>query len=128
MRQWAIMLVLVAACAPSSARSGSSRDTITAEDIDQLNVSTAMDVIQRLHPEFLRGRGRNSISAGDAQYPVVYVDGVRAGELNVLRGIPAHDVRQIQFVSATDATTRYGTGHTGGVIEVRLRGGSPMRS
>ena len=116
------LVVVAVGCSGATQPTGQSRDVITVADIEKINVSNAMDVIQRLHPEFLRGRGRNSIASGDAQYPVVYVDGVRAGELSVLRSIPANDVREIRFVSAADATTRYGTGHTGGVIEVRIRG------
>ena len=112
-----VLLSALAGCSGATRSSGQSRNVITASEIAEINVSTAMDVIQRLHPEFLRGRGRNSISSGEAQYPVVYVDGVRAGELAVLRDIPASDVREIRFVNAADATTRYGTGHTGGVIE-----------
>jgi len=124
MRRLAMVIAMsaVAACSGATRSSGQNRNVITVADIEAINVSNAMDVIQRLHPEFLRGRGRNSIASGDAQFPVVYVDGVRAGELEVLRSIPAHDVREIRFVSAADATTRYGTGHTGGVIEVRIRG------
>jgi hypothetical protein len=29
-------------------------------------------------------------------------------------------VRRVEFINARDATTRYGTGHTGGVILVDL--------
>jgi outer membrane cobalamin receptor len=124
MRRLAVLVGLMAlvGCSSATRSPAQNRNVITAAEIEAINVSNAMDVIQRLHPEFLRGRGRNSISAAEAQYPIVYVDGVKAGELEVLRTIPAHDVREIRFVSAADATTRYGTDHTGGVIEVRIRG------
>jgi outer membrane cobalamin receptor len=124
MRRLAVLVVLLGAagCSAATQSSGQNRNVITAEEIEAINVSSAMDVIQRLHPEYLRGRGRNSITSAEAQYPIVYVDGVRTGELEVLRSIPAHDVREIRFVTAADATTRYGTDHTGGVIEVTIRG------
>lgn len=31
------------------------------------------------------------------------------------------DVQEDRHISASDATTRYGTGHTGGAIEIRIR-------
>jgi hypothetical protein len=53
--------------------------------------------------------------------PLVYVNGVRYGEPQTLRNLRVQEVEEIRFISATDATTRWGTGHTGGVIEVMLR-------
>lgn len=115
-------LVLALACSSSrGAGPGGNRNVITSDEIRALNVSTAMDVVQRLRPEFLRGRGRASIQDPAAQFPVVYVDGVRAGGIDALRTIGATDVLEIRYINSTDATTRYGTGHTGGVIEVRIR-------
>jgi hypothetical protein len=52
---------------------------------------------------------------------VIYVNGMRAGPLEALRSISAVDVQEIRYISAADATTRWGTGHSGGVIEVRIR-------
>jgi len=114
-------LAWLAACASGGSGPAGRRDVITYEQIQNVNVSTAMEVIERLRPEYVRGRGRTSFDGPDTQLPVVYVDGVRAGGVDALRNISAHDVREIRYVNATDATTRYGTGHTGGVIEVRIR-------
>jgi hypothetical protein len=47
--------------------------------------------------------------------------GVRMGGLEELHSIRAADVESIRFINARDATTRWGTGHMGGVIEVLLR-------
>jgi hypothetical protein len=123
MRNWTTMIVVLglAACASGGSGTQSRRDVITYEQIQSVSVSTAMEVIERLRPEYVRGRGRTSFDGADATLPVVYVDGVRAGGVEALRTISANDVREIRYVNATDATTRYGTGHTGGVIEVRIR-------
>jgi hypothetical protein len=116
-----VIALVAAACASSGGAARGDRDVITLEQIQSVSASTAMDVIQRLRPEFVRGRGRSSVQDPTAQFPVVYVDGVRTGGLEALRSISAIDVREIRYVNSTDATTRYGTGHTGGVIEVRIR-------
>ncbi len=52
---------------------------------------------------------------------MVYLDGMRTGGVPVLRNIDANNVREIRYVPARDATTKYGTGHSQGVIEVRTR-------
>ena len=78
------------------------------------NASTAMEVVRRLRPAWLLSRGAD---------PVVYVDNVRRpGGVDVLFNVPIGQIRLLEFIGAADATTRWGTGHTGGVIQV-LTGG-----
>jgi outer membrane cobalamin receptor len=50
--------------------------------------------------------------------PVVYVDNVRFGDLETLQSIPITGIAEIRYMSGPDATTRWGTGVLGGVIEV----------
>jgi hypothetical protein len=38
--------------------------------------------------------------------------------VEALRDISVEQIRELRFIDAKDATTRYGTGHTSGVIEV----------
>lgn len=118
------LLAVLVGCASSAngRRSLQSRNVITTEEIESLNVSTAFEVIQQLRPHFLQGRGQSSIQDPGSSVPVVYVNGVRYGPPSVLQGIRAMDLREIRYLSASDATTRYGTGHVGGVIEVDTRG------
>jgi hypothetical protein len=117
----ALAVIVMTACASGQGTATAPRDVITIEEIQRLNVSTAMEIVERLRPEFLRGRGRVSMNQPEAQFPVVYVNGLRAGRLEALRTITASDVDEIRYISAADATTRWGTGHTGGVIAVRIR-------
>jgi hypothetical protein len=58
-----------------------------------------------------------SITQGP-QDVVVYVDQTRMGGPSTLAQIPITDVKEIQYLSATDATQRYGTGHGAGAIIV----------
>ncbi len=69
--------------------------------------------MRRLRPRWLRGRG------GDL--PVVYVEQVRRGELEVLERLVPEDVAELRFLSAGDATLRFGTNHAGGAILVSLK-------
>ncbi len=74
------------------------------------NASTAMEVVRRLRPAWLLARGAD---------PVVYVDNVRRpGGVDALFNVPVGQIRLLEFIGAADATTRWGTGHTGGVIQV----------
>jgi len=123
---WMIALLVVAGCTAggtpgSAAAPGQPRDLITREQIDGMPVSSAWEVVQRLRPEFLRPR--NPSSSVNRNLAVVYVDGMRRGQPETLRSIPANDVEEIRFVNAIDAQQRYGPDHTGGVIEIRVRRG-----
>ena len=82
------------------------------------NDVTAMSLISRLRPAWLRARGPNSFSDPTAQFPIVYIDEVRHGGLGTLYQIPASEIYRIQFFSTSDATTRWGTGHPAGVINI----------
>ena len=59
--------------------------------------------------------------APNSLLPVVFVDNVPQASIESLRGISARDVQYVRFLSAADATTRYGTGYMAGVIEVVLK-------
>jgi len=124
MRRFMLLCLVctLAACASTRVRPSRSSDLITADEIEAASVSNAYDAIARLRPAFLRGRGQSSIQTPGSDLPIVYVNGLRTGTIEHLRSIPAQDVQQIRYINATDATTRFGTGHTGGVIEVTTRG------
>jgi len=115
------VLVLFAGCSSSGGRSGAgSGNTITQTNIESLGMSSenAYAVIDRIRPTWLRQRGPTSIQDPNSGFPVVYLDGTRFGEVDQLRGIRADLVASIQFLNASDATTRYGLGHVGGAILV----------
>ena len=113
-------LTSLAACAPSSAPAGPSRlsDPLGAEEISSVAVSTAYEAIQALRPQWLQRRGTFSLMDPNSGYPTVVVDDIQRGELDLLRNIRAEVVAEIRYVNARDATTRYGTGFSGGAIEV----------
>ena len=100
---------------PSRVRGG--RDVITADELASIDVQNALQAVQRLRPNFLRPQGPMSITQGQ-QSVVVYVDNARMGGPEALEQIPITDVKEIRYLNATDATQRYGTGHTAGAIVV----------
>jgi hypothetical protein len=71
----------------------------------------------------LRGRGPTSptgVGAGE-MLPRVYVDDVSYGNINSLSNLNTNQIREIRFLSAQNATTRWGTGHMAGVILVTTK-------
>ncbi|HEY2376528.1 MAG TPA: TonB-dependent receptor plug domain-containing protein [Gemmatimonadaceae bacterium] len=128
----AAIVVLIPGCASSPAgqsatqqsssdpsRAHGSRDVITSEELAKVDVQTALDAVRRLRPNFLQTHGGQSSSLTmGPQEIVVYVDNTRMGGPNALAQIPVSDVKEIQYLSGTDATQRYGTGHGAGAIIV----------
>jgi len=128
MRHLRFSLLLAAAtfagaCASSSAASGPSAattrtrsDVITAEELAKVDAPNAYLAVQRLRPQFLQTRGQTTIMGSSAIQ--VYVDGTRMGGLESLQQIPTNDVKEIRWLSSSEATQRFGTGNAQGAIVV----------
>ncbi|RMF61978.1 MAG: hypothetical protein D6743_12785 [Calditrichaeota bacterium] len=102
----------------------SSRYVITVDDIAGTSATNGLELIQQLRPEWLlqsERRGVKSISVENATEPVVYVNESRYGDVASLRTLSINNIREIKYMKAREATTRFGTGHTGGAILVKLR-------
>jgi hypothetical protein len=106
--------------APRAARGGPN--LITDAEIAQgaAGVQNALEIVERLRPSMLRARPSSTFGQGTApaEGVLVYVDEVKLGDVNNLRNVPSSQIREIRFISATDATQRWGTGHGSGVIQV----------
>lgn len=118
-----IAVLLVAGFATACATSGSSgsrnRNLISIEEIGASQTATAYDLIRQLRPHFLRASGPTSINLPSGpETIVVYLDGTRMGGPEALQSIPTTDVKAVQFLNASQATTRFGTGHPHGAIVV----------
>ncbi len=88
-----------------------NRDLIVRAELDVFASQSAREVVERLHPNWLRARG---VSGGVR----VVVDGTSRGGLQELYFLNSADIESMRHLSAADATTKYGTGYWGGVIEV----------
>lgn len=108
------------------ARRGNANLIVQAEVVAS-NTSTAQELIQRLRPTWLRSRGMSSArptnSAGESSgtLPVVYLDNSVLGEISTLANVPTANIAQVQYLSANEATQRFGTGYTGGAIIITTR-------
>lgn len=94
-----------------------SRDVITAEELAETDAVDAYSAVQRLRPSFFQTRGATSLRQGDSG-PVVYIDNSKAGSVGVLRQLTTAEIKEIRYLSASEATQRFGTGYTGGAILV----------
>jgi hypothetical protein len=122
-----LLLVVVSGsvlgCAhPQTGPRGGDPQLITQDEVEASRTATAYDAIQKLHANFLSYRGETSFNKSNSQpYPAVYVDGQEFGPISSLRSIPASQVATIRLYRSWEATTKFGTGHMGGVIEVTTR-------
>jgi len=102
-------------------------NVISQEEIDPIRteVSTGYDIVQRLRPNFLRGRGPTTLtntSAGPAApVPQIILDGAPRGDVDYLKQIPAMTIKEIRYLNASDASIQFGTGYDGGAILVKTR-------
>lgn len=114
----ALMLILTACASTGGTQSGGTPDVITSEELRSAEgVSNLYQAVQRLRPRFLRGRiGSRSFRGTDGV--VVYFEGVRLGGVQELRRIAIDSVAEVRYLGAQDATTKYGTNHGAGVLEI----------
>lgn len=118
-----LLLPGLAACAAGGTGTGSGETTgvrrasnrISAEELATVAELDLQTAINRLRPSWLRQGTRGSS-------PQVILDGSpQQGGVGVLASIRVSDVTALEFMSASDATTRFGTGYTSGAIVVTLR-------
>lgn len=107
--------------ATSAPRSG-GQDLILESEITARagEATNALQIVMKLRPQMLRSRGVISPNdpTGESTTPKVYVDNVSYGNVESLSNINSSQIKEIRYIKATDATTQWGTGHTGGVILV----------
>lgn len=115
---FALALALgLAGCASSggsgSRPAGATSNRIVLAELADLPEMDAYQAIERLRPRWLRSRAGDPIQ--------LYVDGSRRTNVRDLQTMRVSDIEQMEFMSANDATTRYGTGHAGGAVLVTTR-------
>jgi hypothetical protein len=122
------MTLLGTGCASTPAAEGTtvSRPTrrsntlITREELTKTSARDALAAIQALRPDWLRSRGATSFAGGVPEV-VVYLDGARVGNRDVLRQFVTMHIKEMRYLNATEATQKWGTDHSGGVIEIVTR-------
>jgi outer membrane cobalamin receptor len=117
------LLQLAIGVSAAEAQGRRGRNVITQEEIEKSSATDAYDLIQKLRPAWFTRRGVASGQAttdavggmDDGVRVVAYVDGVRWPDLTT---VTVERIKEVRYLNASDATTKYGTGHTSGAIEV----------
>lgn len=126
----ALGLVSAVGCATTASGGGGSDrgDVITSQQLRdvQNQYNNMLSVVRNLAPGWLQTRGEVSFEREDAEVPVVFVDGNRfgSGDIESLRSLSPSQVQDAEYLNAREATTRHGTGYSGGIILVRTRAGA----
>jgi hypothetical protein len=124
-----VFALVVSACASSTGASfgeggqtstrvarGSSTLIVRAE-LEEYSGRNAYEAVDNLRRRWVQRQRGGSISSG-AGFASIVVNGTPRGDITELRGISSDAIENMRYLSASDATTKYGTGYMGGVIEV----------
>jgi hypothetical protein len=116
-----LLALLVVGCQSSGMRDGrGDPNRLTAAEIDDAGGNDLYTVISRLRPRWMQARSQRTF-AGEVTVGV-FVNGVRENRgLNILYDIRPNEVQEVEFMSANDAQTRFGSDLQGGAILVTLR-------
>jgi hypothetical protein len=87
---------------------------LMGDEIARAHPGSAYEAVERLRPAFLR-ETRGVPLFGER---TVYLDGMKLGGLRQLQTISAYSVREIRYLSAIEATARFGPGNPSGAIVV----------
>ncbi|HSW28853.1 MAG TPA: hypothetical protein VLH75_05070 [Longimicrobiales bacterium] len=97
---------------PGGHRASNRIDAAELAPLAELDVH---QVISRVRPGWLRG-------GPQGQLPVIVLDGSpQTSGPEMLGTFRAADVTALEYMSASDATTRFGTGYSGGAILVTTK-------
>ncbi|HEX2210485.1 MAG TPA: hypothetical protein VHG93_22590, partial [Longimicrobium sp.] len=115
-------------------RAGDRRRYIGRAEVERTTVGSAFELVQTLRPQWFRARGSNIVQTQeietlkgpqtvitDESAIIVYVDGRRLGNLDMLRTVTHGDVDHVEYYDPVEAQQRWGAGHPQGVIHVVTR-------
>lgn len=111
-----------------------NRNKIEAEELRAAPSTNLHQLIKSKRGQWLNTRGTTNYStvsgmgldgsavsnASEAEI-IVYVDNARYGTQESLRSLQTDEVETIEYLNATNATQRFGTGHLHGAIVVTRR-------
>ncbi len=124
---YATLLTTLAGCATGggaggyvepTSHAGRTSDVISSAEMRDAGpgVTNAFQAIARLRPSFLYRVREMSAVQPNVSLLEVYLNDAKLGGLETLQTIPIESIKTIQYLSSSEATMRWGTNHTGGVI------------
>lgn len=125
-----LTLTLTAGCSSATGTSptGRQQNTLSREEILETGLVNMREVLQRLRPEYLKGRGVSGGSNYDAacrcykkDEPEVYIDRSRAGGLEMLGSINTRTVESVHFITGPNTGLQFGANAPAGIIHVITR-------
>ena len=87
---------------------------------------TAYEAVAALHSNWLSPRGTDSFHSPSEV--LVYVDNVKLGGVDAMRGVNTLSVNSIRHFNGVAATERWGVGHSSGVILISTLPGGESRT
>jgi hypothetical protein len=130
-----VAVLLVAGCASGSGSATQTGETAAQRapvrrdrnvllrtelsEVQQVEM-TVYQAIRQFRPNMLMGTPASTMT-GTAPALSVYVDDTRQGGVEALSQIRMTEVERIEYMNGSEATTRFGTGHSGGAIVIRRR-------
>jgi hypothetical protein len=124
-----VLALVVSACSSSAGASvggdggtaAPSRGTsslIVRAELESFSGGSAFDAVETLRRRWTEPDRGSSFSG--PIYAGIVVDGAFRGDINELHRMSTENIEAMRFLSASDATTKYGTGYLAGVIEVTI--------
>jgi hypothetical protein len=112
------VLALCAACGSSRSRPERrlDRTVITRDEMLKGNYATVYDAVAARHSMWLQPRGPDSFVLPSIVW--VYIDGTRAGGVEILHNIQPRLVNTVRFYDGPAATSRWGVDNGAGVIHI----------
>ena len=92
---------------------------ITLADIQANESGTALDVVRKVRPNFLSTRGATTL-LGSPALPVLYIDGMRHGDISQLNQIPAKWIAEMRMYRLGSAS-QFGINNQSGVLAITTR-------
>lgn len=98
-------------------------DFIPRAELEGYRGESAYSTVELIRRRWVRPQRSSGTAFGrDPVYARVVIDGSSRQQLGDLRSINVDGIENMRYMSPVDATTKYGTGFSGGVIEVTTRG------
>jgi hypothetical protein len=113
-----LLLGFMACAGPGTLREGVDPNVITRAEVEAVDVATALEVVERLRPRWLRQPMERSTTRGTQV--VLFVNGMLMHDIQSLREISAVNLRRLEWLDSAQAGRMPGLGsrHVAGAIVV----------